>query len=574
MNDNNRIPIELARQAALFYSRAKWGEVMIDEGTPIVGMADDISRAYVFTVGLKGQVPEPEKVKAHVEKNILRFTKSYKALRELLHSRAARRKAQSEVPKLLVECKEAQHALLNGENFGTIVIGARRNRHPAIIAYEGLPFTLVGQSLIMVLHGESKSLDAQKPVRFCMGDGAGYPHFFGQFSRNKGAKLLVSLLDGYLPSYRNRTPRPPREYKPEDIERYKRIWTLVENISPQYMARISPQYASSGTSGYISGVPDLQWYRGCAPTAAGNILAYWDARGYPQLVDDPPKNEHALIDELADAMDTDSSGSTKDYNVDDGIEAVCNDSQYNNNYAFETDGPDSWYCWGMITDAVNSNRPCHLILHGHEDYGDHSVTVVGYRRVVKDCAADDYFVTIHDTWWTTGFDIEIPYEGSVDGCDVDWQVTQVNPGAGRAYIGCSAKDSTRKATMTDTRVLFTTLASRKAKGPLPEGFRTLYRDAVLTEEFNIIMGMWPKKLEQFGRQLNLAAYLAQAVRKGVADANLVFPHQSASELAEILTSVKRRASPELERSIALMIDGLNDLAGNNTEEIRRKLFGS
>lgn len=573
MERRNPVSKTLAGKAALFYSRGKWGDVGISEGTPIVGMMDNLPRAYVFIIGLKSQVIDTDEIQAHIEKHISRFAHSYEALRQYLQADRTAEESPTEGARLLSEFQGARKTLLDGENFGTIVVRARRDRHPAIMAYEGLPFTLVGHFLILALHGRSKSLDIRSPATFRMGDGDGYPHFFGEYYRRDGQKLLLSLMDGYSTQYTNPRPRPPREYKPETILRYRRIWELIEKIPPEYQQRISPEYIRSRAYSYIPNVPDLLWYRGCAPTAAANILAYWDTRDYPRLVDDPVKTAYDLIDELADAMDTDSSGSTKDHNVDDGIEAVCNDPAYNNNYAFDTDGPDSWYCWGKITEAVDADRPCHLIVHGHGTYGDHSVTVVGYRRVVKDCAADDYFVTIHDTWLIPGYDVEIPYEGSVDGCDTDWQVTQVDPGLRRAYTGCSASDSVKQAAADDQRVLFRLLASEGATGPLAEGFRILYRDAVLSEEFNTIVAASPQKMEDFGRHLHFSAYLVQAMVKGTAEEHLIFPSQTATELVAILDFVRTKASPELKQPLDLMIEGLKELAGNNVAQMRRKLLG-
>ena len=34
----------------------------------------------------------------------------------------------------------------------------------------------------------------------------------------------------------------------------------------------------------VSDVPSYIWYRGCGPTAAGMIIGYWDAHGYPNLI--------------------------------------------------------------------------------------------------------------------------------------------------------------------------------------------------------------------------------------------------------------------------------------------------
>ncbi|MEA1945109.1 MAG: hypothetical protein U9N07_07250, partial [Euryarchaeota archaeon] len=44
--------------------------------------------------------------------------------------------------------------------------------------------------------------------------------------------------------------------------------------------------ASSRGLGWISGVPAYLWRYGCAPTAAGMVLMYWDSHGYPNFPDD------------------------------------------------------------------------------------------------------------------------------------------------------------------------------------------------------------------------------------------------------------------------------------------------
>jgi len=67
-----------------------------------------------------------------------------------------------------------------------------------------------------------------------------------------------------------------------------------------------------------------------------------------------------LIDELADAMGTtDTEGGTYDWNVDDGILAVCNNAEYNNNYDFDVDG-DQRQILIPLNDNYNSRFSCLL----------------------------------------------------------------------------------------------------------------------------------------------------------------------------------------------------------------------
>jgi hypothetical protein len=55
------------------------------------------------------------------------------------------------------------------------------------------------------------------------------------------------------------------------------------------------RYRILETQKVLSGVPAYEWNHGSAPTAAGMIMAYWDARGYPNLV---PGDNSALQDDL------------------------------------------------------------------------------------------------------------------------------------------------------------------------------------------------------------------------------------------------------------------------------------
>ena len=55
----------------------------------------------------------------------------------------------------------------------------------------------------------------------------------------------------------------------------------------------------------INGVPSYIWYRGCGPTAAGMIMGYWDAHGYPNLItagngtNSWTTNQQAVMDMIA-----------------------------------------------------------------------------------------------------------------------------------------------------------------------------------------------------------------------------------------------------------------------------------
>lgn len=58
------------------------------------------------------------------------------------------------------------------------------------------------------------------------------------------------------------------------------------------------------TSKYLNGVGDVNWHLGCAPSAAANIVIYWDTTGYSNLITSNQTNND-VIAELAEKIGTD-----------------------------------------------------------------------------------------------------------------------------------------------------------------------------------------------------------------------------------------------------------------------------
>ena len=75
-------------------------------------------------------------------------------------------------------------------------------------------------------------------------------------------------------------------------------------------------------------------------------LGYWDSHGYPNF-----PSETALIEELADAMETSDEGATQIWNIDGGIEEVCEDHGYND---FDASN-DYWMSWSEVKDEVDAS---------------------------------------------------------------------------------------------------------------------------------------------------------------------------------------------------------------------------
>ncbi|MDK2826091.1 MAG: hypothetical protein PWQ63_1815 [Methanolobus sp.] len=171
--------------------------------------------------------------------------------------------------------------------------------------------------------------------------------------------------------------------KKQDIQA---SWTDLES-------RMSENTASSAVTtsslGYIYGVPyENANVAGCSPAAGAMVLGYWDANGYSSF----PSGD-TLIDELADAMGT-VNYATDIEDVDDGIEEVCRDHNYN----FDAQNEGSFDIYDIV-DEIDESRP--FVINMHEGlvgsgntnpYGNHSVTCIGYSHSVTD------YLFLHDGW--------------------------------------------------------------------------------------------------------------------------------------------------------------------------------
>ncbi len=181
-----------AIRAALLYARGKWGKVVLGEPAQVFGIADDVCKAYVFPVGFHRGLTSPHELLEHVENRIRPFRDALEKLRRA-HDGTRLPSGQHITRDQIELFKQCHRDLLDPEDYGTIVISGHYDRHPAIMAYDGIPFTLVGTGLVKA------NLDYKVPgtgLRYRMPDGSGYPHFFGEFLNARDETVLVSLLNG------------------------------------------------------------------------------------------------------------------------------------------------------------------------------------------------------------------------------------------------------------------------------------------------------------------------------------------------------------------------------------------
>lgn len=171
---------------------------------------------------------------------------------------------------------------------------------------------------------------------------------------------------------------------------------------------------SSGTitTKKISGVADLTWYKGCAPTSAANLIYYWDSHGYPNLVTTETSNQ--VIEKLATYMGTDSSGSTNVFNIMPGTIQYIKSKGYTNFDGYNLN-PPTYY---DIRNEIDNSRPLLLSVIGHPTYKNHTMTCVGYEYTTELGQITEKYVIVHDTWSSTPADVYITFDGTFKYADI------------------------------------------------------------------------------------------------------------------------------------------------------------
>jgi uncharacterized protein YneR len=175
----------------------------------------------------------------------------------------------------------------------------------------------------------------------------------------------------------------------------------------------SPIQPSASIAAYslISGVPDWNqfWgsygcWSGCSPTAATNVMGYWDNHGYGNLI--YGSDWQGAVNEMRNHMGTqcgqDGGGWTNVGNISSGMSAYAQ----SHGYTFVSE----LWCSGCATSPtydnyrgqINASRPLVVDVIGHSTYGSHSVTGVGYDT-------NGSYMIVHDNWSSTGENVYLQY---------------------------------------------------------------------------------------------------------------------------------------------------------------------
>lgn len=152
------------------------------------------------------------------------------------------------------------------------------------------------------------------------------------------------------------------------------------------------EHDDGGANSTSYGPGDDAWanWDGCVPVAASMIIAYHEG---VSSTNDAKREE--IIDRLHDSMNTKDGekGLTDPWNIDDGFDDYTwgsEDYSGRNIYTWET--PD------FEKQEIDNDRPFLLNMTSggtaedrNDDYGNHTVCVVGYKN-------DADYLALHDTW--------------------------------------------------------------------------------------------------------------------------------------------------------------------------------
>jgi hypothetical protein len=184
--------------------------------------------------------------------------------------------------------------------------------------------------------------------------------------------------------------------------------------------------AASASPILLSGVPSYQWYHGCGPTAAADVLGYWDLHGYENLFDAAGADLY-LTENVKDQISSPAHNAKYDPTPDDAnlptppMTSIADwfrtsvNQDYGWSYlryaddafigysAYRGYSVNSWYesmltgafTWQDLTAEIDAGRPMMFLVDSSGDGAtDHFVPVFGY----DDRGADGLYYALYTTW--------------------------------------------------------------------------------------------------------------------------------------------------------------------------------
>ncbi len=157
----------------------------------------------------------------------------------------------------------------------------------------------------------------------------------------------------------------------------------------------SKYYMVDGGFIYYNVMDDFSSGKVCYPTTATNLCKYWYLRNpskYGDLFLNCSWND--VFWEMFELMETDKEVGTYDSYVEDAYRLYFYDRGL---------GCRAYLYYGTnngiyVAQELDNNRPCHLIVHGHQMYGNHGVVALGYSQFTYSNGSCSTYIRIADGW--------------------------------------------------------------------------------------------------------------------------------------------------------------------------------
>lgn len=126
-------------------------------------------------------------------------------------------------------------------------------------------------------------------------------------------------------------------------------------------------------------------------------MAFWAAHGFPTL--NPSHSQRNIVMALRTTMGTTQNGSgegiTQFWNVDDGLQAYARNNGRGNAVATNHDLAN----FSTVVAEVDAGRPSLQSYWGQSYFGNHTVTVVGYKEFARSWwKPNSYYVVVRNNW--------------------------------------------------------------------------------------------------------------------------------------------------------------------------------
>jgi hypothetical protein len=311
-----------------------------------------------------------------------------------------------------------------GNDSGYVMVSASKNENPIIeFAYTGKPFI---DSAIDVTKADAEKNHIGKKVKkdktklYYLGDLT----YLAEHELDDNTKQAYDISTGNYANINIDDVRQLKQNKSTDTQ-YLSMWnnsvkkhliqstgsctapddgTIITNPSlyeSGYKSSSSKDVPSYDRSYNI--MTDFSTGKVCAPTAATNLCMYWLGVNYTKYSNlmDSTLGWQGTFNSFYTLMKTDKvNGGTSDGNVASAYVSYFSSKGLTCSASYT----GTTYSGASIVTQINNNRPCHLMLHSHCVYGDHSVLALGYQKYTyaDDTGwgqdTDSIYIRIADGW--------------------------------------------------------------------------------------------------------------------------------------------------------------------------------